>query len=378
MMQETRVKPLHHALGLGIVAVGWFIVLMLVSQFTNAYVERLVVLVGIYMILTVALNLSNGFTGVFSLGHIGFMAIGGYWGTLMLLPPPLKNQGLLPDLPPSIANLNMGVMPDLVAVTIAMISGGLIAAFIAFVIGLPFMRLKGHFVAVATMGFLIIIRTILVEWDTVTRGARGLSGVPNFNIYWFVWAWVLITIYVVWRVTRSPYGRAMMAVRENELAAQSVGVDVLRARIIAYTVSAFLTAAAGVLFAVLLSAIAPVNFYWIITFQVIVMLVVGGMGSISGSLMGALIMTVIPEVLRTVESGITIGGIELPATYGLAQIVIGVIFVLLMIFRRQGIMGTRELVPGRWIAKLFGAPREQQVPVTGNPGSGPGTTSTKD
>lgn len=370
MMQEMTAKPLHHALGLGIVALLWLIVLVLVTQFTNLYVERLVVLVGINMILTIALNLSNGFTGVFSLGHIGFMGIGAYWGALLLLPSSLKSQELLPGLPAFIANLDMGGMPDLVAISIAMISAGALCAFIASVIGLPFMRLKGHFVAVATLGFLVIVRTILVEWDTVTRGARGLPGIPNIDIYWFTWVWVALTIYIVWRVTRSPYGRAMMAVRENELAAQSVGVDVLRARIIAYSVSAFFTAAAGVLFAVLLSAVAPVNFYFVITFNIIVMLVVGGMGSISGSVMGALIMTVVPEVLRTVESGMTIGGIQLPATYGLAQIVVGIIFILLMIFRRQGIMGTKELVPGRWIARLFGPPKEQPMPVAEEAASG--------
>lgn len=368
-MQEQRIRPLFQVIGLALIGVLWVIVLFFVANFTNAYIERLAILIGINIILTVALNLSNGFTGVFSLGHIGFMAIGAYTGALFTLPPSLKGPAMLPGLPSWFAAIDLSVLPDPVALLIAIIAGGTVAAVVAAIVGLPLMRLKGHYVAVATMGFLIIVHVVIQQADQITRGARGMAGIPPYDIYWLVWIFVAITLYVAWRVVRSPYGRAMMAVRENDLAAQSVGVNILRSRNVAFVVSAFFTAMGGVLWAHLITSVAPSAFYFVETFAIITMLVVGGMGSISGSVMGAAILTIIPELLRQFESGVQIGPIQLPEMYGSAQIVLGVAFILVMIFRRQGIMGTREVVPGAWIQRLLQPSKGQPAMATSAEGS---------
>jgi branched-chain amino acid transport system permease protein len=223
-----------------------------------------------------------------------------------------------------------------------------IAAIVAFLIGIPLMRLSGHYVGVATLGFLVIVHIVLVNWTQFTRGARTFSGVSSYTTIWWVYGCLVITIYVVWRIVRSPYGRAMIAVRENEIAAQAVGVNVLGARLLAFVTSAFLTAAAGALWAHMVTSFSPASFYFAQTFNIIIMLVVGGMGSVSGSVIGTVLITILSELLRNAELGLKIGGITIPPLYGLSQIVLAVGFVLVVIFRRKGLMGDREIDPRRF------------------------------
>jgi branched-chain amino acid transport system permease protein len=305
------------------------------NAFATPYIARIVVLLGINIILVVSLNLSNGFTGVFSLGHVGFMAIGAYVSSILTLTLETKAQNL-PDLPQWLAHVQMSFLP-------AMLIGAVVAGVSALLIGLPLMRLSGHYVSVATLGFLVIVRIVLVNWTQFTRGARTFSGVPGSTTIWWVYGWLVITIYAVWRLVHSPYGRAMLAVRENEIAAQAVGVSVLRSRILAFVVSAFLTAIGGALWAHMITSFSPASFYFTQTFNIIIMLVVGGMGSISGSVLGTLLVTLLSEVLRNAELGIRIGPLHVPPLYGLSQIVLAVAFILVVFFSRKGLMGDREI-----------------------------------
>ncbi len=313
-----------------------------VQHGTGKYIQRVVIGIGIDIILVVSLNLSNGFTGVFSLGHIGFMALGAYSSAILTLP--LKAKGLnLPDLPAWLAGVQLAYLP-------ALLIGGLLAAIVGFLVGYPMMRLKGHYVAVATLGFLVIVRVVLINADAFTRGSRTFSGVLPYTTLWWVYAWAVITVYAVWRIVRSPYGRAMLAVREDEIAARSIGVNVLHARLVAFCVSAFLTGVAGGLWAHFLVSFSPNSFYFVETFAIITMLVVGGMGSISGSVIAAVGLTALSELLRNAERGVSLGPIHLPPLYGLSQILLSVFFVLVMIYRREGLMGSREIDIG-WIPR---------------------------
>jgi branched-chain amino acid transport system permease protein len=158
-----------------------------------------------------------------------------------------------------------------------------------------------------------------------------------------VYGWLAVTVYLVWRVVRSPYGRAMIAVRDNEIAAQAIGINVLRARILAFVMSAFLTAVAGGLWAHHLTSFSPAALYFAQTFNLIIMLVVGGMGSITGSVLGTLLVTVLSEGLRNAELGIDLGFVQLPPLYGLSQIALAIVFVAVIVFRRRGLMGDREI-----------------------------------
>jgi len=301
----------------------------------SAYIQRIIIGLGISIILVVALNLSNGFTGVFSLGHIGFMAIGAYSAAILTMPLAQKKVNL-PDLPAFLAGTELHFL-------IATIIAGLLAVLIALLVGISLMRLNGPYVSVATMGFLVIVQVVLINWDSLTLGARTFSGVPDYsNLYW-VWAWVVVAVYSVWRIGKSSFGRAMMAARENEIAAQSLGINIMRSRLIAFCVSAFFTAVAGSLWAHFIMSFSPKSFYFSQAFSVITMMVVGGSGSVSGSVIGATTITFLSEILRNAERGIDFGFIKLPPVYGASQILMAVLFILVIIFRPGGIMGGKEI-----------------------------------
>src|SRR4029079_195559 len=187
----------------------------------------------ICMILPLARNLTSGFTGVFSLGQIGFMALGAYGSAILTLP--LANKlAYLPKLPEWLGgvHLDQEVGPVPTGFLVATIVTGLLVAAVAWVVGRVLMRLSGHFVAVATLGFLVIVRVVLFNADTFTRGSRTFSNVTPYTNLWWAWAWVLVVVYVVWRIKRSAYGREMFVQRDDRLAAQAIGIRVMEPRLL--------------------------------------------------------------------------------------------------------------------------------------------------
>lgn len=309
----------------------------------NGYRLQIVTLVAINATIAVALTLTSGFTGVFSLGQIGFLAIGAYVGALLNLAPQWKSESFLPGLPGWLAAFDTTSWHPQVALLFACVVGGLVAAAVATVVGMPLMRLSGHYVAVATMGFLIIVHSVANNWSDVTRGARGLSQIPGYTNVWAAYGCALVAVYAAWRLRVSPYGRAMIASRENLIAARAVGVNVHRSRMIAFVVGAFLTGASGPLLAHQVGSVAPSAYYFTTTFNVVIMVVLGGMGSISGAVLGAAIMTLAPEYLRGVEDGMDLGPLSFGALFGLSQIILAIAFILVMILRPQGFFGDREV-----------------------------------
>jgi branched-chain amino acid transport system permease protein len=309
-----------------------------------AFWQGLFVNIGLFIILTVSLNLSNGFTGVFSLGHIGFMALGAYTAAILSLPLREK-QSYLPNLPGWLANVHLdyqiGAFP--LGFLLATLIAGALVALLALPVGLVLMRLSGHFVAVATLGFLVIVRVILFNADDFTRGSRTFSNVTPYTNLWWVWGWALLTLYVVWRLKYSSFGRAMLAQREDRVAAQAIGIAVMPPRLLAFVISAFFTAVAGSLYAHFITSFSPTVFYFDLTFRVITMLVLGGMGSVSGSVVGVVVVLALAEALRRIEDATLL--------YGMSLIVLAVVFILIIIFRREGLLGQRELALDRWFAK---------------------------
>jgi branched-chain amino acid transport system permease protein len=298
--------------------------------------QGLAVNMGIFIILVVSLNLCNGFTGVFSLGQIGFMALGAY-GTAILTLPLREKASYLPNLPAWLAGLHFDFMlgPFPLGFLLAMLIVAGLVCVIALLVGLVLMRLSGHFVAVATLGFLVIVRVALFNADDFTRGSRTFSNVSAYTDLWWVWAWAVIALYVVWRLKRSSYGRAMFAQREDQAAAAAIGIDVLRPRLLAFVVCAFFAAIAGALYAHFITSFSPTVFYFDLTFRVITMLVIGGMGSVSGSVAGTALIIVLSEVLRRFEDATLL--------YGLSNIILAVIFIAIIIFRPDGLLGEREI-----------------------------------
>ena len=327
----------------------------------NDYRLQLIILVAINCVVAVSLTMSSGYTGVFSLGQVGFMAIGAYVGAIVNLPLIWKDEILLPGLPSWLATLNTTGWPDFLALLVACLAGGALAAVFGLLVGFPLMRLSGNYVAVATLGFLIIVYTVLIRWDDVTLGARGLNPVPGYTTVWSAYGWALAAVYIAWRIKRSSFGRSMIASRDNLIAAKAIGVRVHRARLLAFTLTAFLSGAAGALFAHQIGTISPNSFYFTTTFNIIIMVVLGGLGSISGAVVGAVIVTLAPEYLRGLEDGLELGPIRYDEAFGLSQIVLAVTFIVVMAVRPAGLFGDREVDPASWLRGRRSRPERTSV-----------------
>jgi branched-chain amino acid transport system permease protein len=320
------------------------IALALVQTSGLSVLEGFFVNLGIFLILVLSLNLSNGFTGVFSLGHIGFMALGAYGTAILTLPLDVK-QEYLPNLPPWLSGLHFdfNVGSFALGFLIATLLIALVVSAVALLVGLVLMRLSGHFVAVATLGFLVIVRVVLINADTITRGSRTFSNVTAYTNLWWVWTWALVTLYVVWRIKRSPFGRAMFAQREDRWAAQAIGIEVMRPRLLAFVISAFFTAVAGSLYAHFITSFSPEVFYFDLTFRVVTMLVVGGMGSVSGAVIGTVLVVFLEDQLRRIADATLL--------YGLNQVILALVFLFIIVFRRDGLLGQREIPLDRLFMK---------------------------
>jgi branched-chain amino acid transport system permease protein len=325
--------------------VGLSVGLALLDASGLAFWQGLAINLAIFTILAVSLNLASGFTGVFSLGHIGFMALGAYISSILTMPLDVKAE-YLPDLPDWLAGVHLDQLlgPIPIGWLAATLIAGLVVALVALLVGAVLMRLSGHFVAVATLGFLVIVRVMLFNADGFTRGSRTFSNVTPYTNLWWAWGSAILVIYAVWRLKRSAYGRSMFAQRRDRWAAQAVGISILRPRLLAFVVSAFFTAVAGSLYAHFITSFSPTVFYFDLTFRVITMLVVGGMGSVSGSVIGAFVVLVMAEGLRRIE--------DVTLLYGLSGMMLAAFFIVIIIFRPEGIMGQREISFERMAARI--------------------------
>jgi branched-chain amino acid transport system permease protein len=288
----------------------------------NPYYVQVVMLCGINVILAVSLNLINGFTGQFSIGHAGFMAIGGYASAMITLhggsgwAAALESAGL----PAGLAHAG--------PLLIALLGGGLLAAVAGYLVGLPSLRLRGDYLAIVTLGFGEIIRVLILNIDAV-GGARGLPGIPGWASFFWVGAGVIVVILVARHLATSTHGRALFAIRDDEVAAEALGVDTTRYKVLAFVIGAFFAGVAGGLFAHYLSYLNPNSFTFLKSIEVIAMVVLGGMGSVSGSVLAAIVLTLLPEVLRPVKS--------------YRMVLYSLMLIVLMITRPQGLLGNREL-----------------------------------
>lgn len=319
--------------GLAAAAVGlvWF-----AESRLTGYERTVIGFAGIYGILAVSLSFSNGLTGLFSLGHPAFMMVGGYIAAILTFPVSRKGF-MLPALPEWLAAVELPLMP-------AALAGGIAAALVAAIVGFPVLRLRGHYLAVATLGLIFIVQSFAVNLRGLTRGALGLSGLPAVTNLWWVYLFVVLTLFVAWRLKHSSIGRAMLAVRENELAAACLGVRVARLRIFAFALGAFFAGVAGGLWAHLVTLISPSSFSFLLAFQLVVMIVLGGAGSITGVALVAVALTLAQETLRPVE--------EAAGLFGASQIIVALATLLVLIYRPAGLFGTAEPDLLRWIGVL--------------------------
>lgn len=304
------------------------------ENFLNNYYIQILALLGINIIMTVSLNFAAGFGGMFSLGNPAFMALGGYAAAVLTYPVTMKVMRI-PGWPDWLLQLQMPFLP-------ALIFGGLVASLAAVLVGWPVLRLRGHYLAVATLGLTVIVQVALINLVDFTRGALGLSGIPGLTNLWWIYGFLAITVYVVYRLVNSRYGRALRAVRDDYIAAQMSGVNVARTRLIGFTISAFFAGVAGGLLGHLLRILTPAQFSFSAVFLGVAMMILGGMGSITGAIVGAGIMTILPQFIIPFERGGMVLGVEVPALNGLTQVVTALVLIGVMLVKPEGLTGAKE------------------------------------
>ncbi|HEY3155091.1 MAG TPA: branched-chain amino acid ABC transporter permease [Candidatus Eisenbacteria bacterium] len=305
------------------------------SRILNPYIYRVLVLCCINVILALSLNLVNGITGQFSIGHAGFMAVGAYASaayTVYAVPLMLG------------AEASKGGWVAAAAFLLAILVGGLVSAVAGFLVGLPSMRLRGDYLAIVTLGFGEIIRVAILNIDAV-GGARGFAGVPQRTTLAWVLGGAWVTFVLIRNLMRSYHGRALLAIREDEIAAEALGVPTTRYKVTAFVIGAFFAGMAGALFSHY-TYLHTNSFTFMKSIEVIIMVVLGGMGSLTGSILGATLLTALPELLRFASSE--------------RLIIYSLLLILLMIARPQGILGRREVSFRPWFSRR----RSRPTPAT--------------
>ena len=230
-----------------------------------------------------------------------------------------------------------------VVIVIALLIGGLIAALMAYLIGLPVLRLKSDYLAIATLGFAEIIRVVIVNATSITNGSLGIKGIPGEATLLTCYIWTVITLVVLSRLIFSNFGNVLRCIRDNEIAAGVMGINVFRYKVLSFCVGAFFAGVGGALLGSHLSTIDPKMFNFLLTFNVLMFVVAGGLGSLTGSLLGATIVTILLEWLRAIEEPMDFGVFEIPGIPGMRMVVFSLILLAIILFRREGIMGTREI-----------------------------------
>ena len=287
----------------------------------SPYFLQILCLAGINIILAVSLNLINGFTGQFSIGHAGFMAIGAYSSAYVSFYFGDRVRALFGFLP------EFG--RDSAVLLIALTVGAILAAAAGFLVGVPSLRLRGDYLAIVTLGFGEIIRVWILNIDAV-GGARGFSGIAKLANFFWIYAFAALTILVVYRIVHSSFGRTLIAIREDEIAAEAMGVDTTRSKVIAFVVSSAMAGVGGGLFGHYLMYLHTNSFTFIKSIEIIIMIVIGGLGSITGSVLGAVLYISLTEGLREF------------AQY--RMVLFSLLLIVIMIVRPQGILGHREFL----------------------------------
>jgi len=326
----------NHLFRLSVFVLFPLIVIILCGMNSTNYYAGLIHLFGINIILVASLNLVNGFSGMFSMGHAAFMAIGAYTSAVLTLSATQKSI-MMPELPVWLIDLT-------VPFPIALMVGGIFASITALLIGFPVLRFKGHYLSVATIGLIVIVRAVLDNEDQLTNGARGVTGLPSYASTWIIFIIAVLCLFILCRLLKSAYGRGLVAMRDDDTAAQTLGVNLTIKKISAFCISAFMAGVAGGLWGHMQSVISGKFFYIDASFKIVETSIIGGMYSLSGAVVGSFLMTFIPEFLAPLENGMVLFGVQFPELYGASNLIMAALLITIILFRRQGIMGYSEII----------------------------------
>lgn len=304
-----------------------------ITRYQSTVLEQ----VGIYIILAVSLNIATGYLGQLPLGHAGFMSMGAYGCSIFII-------RMSEALGVGMRDFTTGSPLAFALVIGGLIVGGLCAAVAGVIIGIPALRLKGDYLAIITLAFAEIIRVVMLNIDDVlgfelTGGAAGLTGIPGYSSFLLVFGCVAVVCFLIHTMMKSRHGRAILAIRDNEIAAEATGVNTTYYKTLAFVVSAFFAGVAGGLYAGCIGVLQPAVFGFMKSIEILVMVVLGGMGSMLGSALSATVLTILPEALRAFSE--------------YRMIVYAVVLILVMIFRPQGLLGSYDFSLSRVIERVM-------------------------
>lgn len=288
------------------------------ANIINPYYSGILTMVCINVILAVSLNLATGFLGQLVLGHAGFMSVGAYSAALFTM---------------------YSGLPTVVSFPLALLVGGIVAAAFGVIIGVPALRLKGDYLAILTLGFGEIIRVLILAMP-FTGGAAGLSGIPLLTTFTYVFIIAIITVAVIFAFIHSRHGRAVIAIREDEIAAEAAGIHTTYYKLLAFVLAAFFAGIAGGLYAHHIGVLDPSKFDFNYSVEILIMVVLGGMGSITGSIVAAIVLTLLPELLRGFSE--------------YRMLIYSVILICVMLFKPSGLLGQHELSLTKILNKFRG------------------------
>lgn len=294
----------------------FYIVVMVLRQekILNGYYMQVLMFAGVNVMMTVSLNLINGFTGQFCIGHAGFMSLGAYGSAVI-----------------TTLVFNGTQVPEAAQIPVfllGLLCGGIVAAIVGCLIGIPSLKLKGDYLAIVTLAFGEIVRALLRLIQPI-GGARGMIGIPNYSSFGWILFFVILTLWLVRNLIYSPYGRAFIAIRDNEIAADAMGINTTKYKILSFCIAAFIAGVAGGLYAHVLSFIQPDSFSFTKSSDFLVYLYAGGSGSLTGSVIGAVLLTILPEMLRFLDDW--------------RLVLYAVILVVVMLYRSEGLCGGKEV-----------------------------------
>ncbi|MGA7392240.1 MAG: branched-chain amino acid ABC transporter permease [Terrimicrobiaceae bacterium] len=293
----------------------------------SPYYYDIIIGVGINIILAASLNLVNGYTGQFSLGHAGFMAVGAYFSSWLTL-----SFGYL---------LGLGALGTTTAYVVALIAGGLLAAFTGLAVGIPSLRLRGDYLAIVTLGFNEIIKGVIQNAEPL-GAQRGLGGMAQHTNFFWTYAFAAVTVYVVLSLVHSTYGSGFLAVRDDEIAAEAMGINTTKYKVLAFVIGAFFAGVAGGLYAHFKQFVHPEGFNFLRSFDIVVMVILGGMGSTAGVCFAAVLLTILPEWLRAVAGSPWLPEWLRPIAEN-RMILYSLLLIILMLTRPQGLFGEVNL-----------------------------------
>ncbi|MFV0482343.1 MAG: branched-chain amino acid ABC transporter permease [Campylobacteraceae bacterium] len=316
--------------------------LYITDNFFGSYSTRVINTIAIFVILAVSYNLINGVTGQFSLEPNGFVAVGAYVSALLLINAEEKSYQYLMEEPTAFV---LWLQSDFI---IALLISGICSALLALFLSFPVFRVRGDYLAIVTLGFGFIIQIFAINNPQITNGATGITNIvkengENFvNIYWTGIA-AIITVVCILNIIRSKYGRAMKAVRDDEDAALAMGINTFKIKTLAFCTSAFFEGVGGGLLAAFMTTVSPDQFSFFLTFQLLIIIVLGGLGSTTGAILGTILVVGGSEWLRFLDEPMNIFGYQTSAMPGLRMVVFSIILILVMLFARRGIMGSGEI-----------------------------------